>query len=55
MLEDIKTDSQIMETLQIPHRTFYCYKGKIMAQDKQEWAELVKESLESRALKINRL
>lgn len=52
MLEDNKTDSQIMETLQIPYRTYYRYKGKIMDQDKQEWAEVVKESLESRALKI---
>lgn len=52
MLEDNKTDSQIMELLQIPHRTYYRYKGKIIDQDKQEWAEVVKESLESRALKI---
>lgn len=52
MLEDNKTDSQIMETLQIPQRTYYRYKGKIMDQDKEEWAQVVKESLESRALKI---
>jgi hypothetical protein len=52
MLEDNKTDSQIMESLQIPHRTYYRYKGKIIDQDKEEWAEVVKESLESRALKI---
>ena len=54
MLEDNKTNSQIMETLQIPHQTYYRYKGKVMDQDKQEWAEVVKESLESRALKIKR-
>ena len=52
MLEDNKTDSPIMETLQIPRRTYYRYKGKIMDQDKEEWAEVVKGSLESRALKI---
>ena len=52
MLEDNKTDSQIMETLQIPNRTYYRYKSKIIDQDKEEWAEVVKESLESRALKI---
>ena len=34
MLEDNKTDSQI------PHQTYYLYKGKIMDQDKQEWGRI---------------
>jgi hypothetical protein len=54
MLEDKKTDAQIMEALQIPHRTYYRYKSKIINQEKKEWAGVVKESLESRALKILR-
>lgn len=52
MLEDKKTDGQIMETLRIPHRTYFRYKSRIIDQDKQQWAGVVKESLESRALKI---
>jgi hypothetical protein len=52
MLEDKKTDHQIMETLRIPHRTYYRYKSRIINQDKQQWAEVVKESLEFRVLKI---
>jgi hypothetical protein len=52
MLEDKKTDSQIMETLRIPHTTYYRYKRRITDEDKQQWAEVVKESPESRALKI---
>ena len=52
MLEDKKTDGQIMETLCIPHRTYYRYKSRIIDQDKQQWAKVVKESLESRSLKI---
>ena len=52
MLEVKKTDGQIMETLCIPHRTYYRYKSRIIDQDKQQWAEVVKELLESRALKI---
>lgn len=52
MLEHKKTDRQIMETLYIPQRTYYRYKSKIIDQDKRQWAELVKESLESRFLKI---
>ena len=52
MLEDKKTDSQIMETLHISQRTYYRYKSKILDQDKRQWAEVVKESLESRALKV---
>jgi hypothetical protein len=54
MLEDKKTDHQIIETLCIPHRTYYRYKRRITGEDKQRWAEVVKESLESRALKIYR-
>lgn len=41
--EDKKTDSQIMETLHIPQRTYYRYKSKIMDQDKRQWAEVVKD------------
>jgi hypothetical protein len=52
MLEDKKTDRQIMETLCIPQRTYYRYKNKIIDEDKQQWAEVLKESLESRFLKI---
>ena len=52
MLEDKKTDGQIMETIRIPHRTYYRYKRRILDQDKRQWAAVVKESLESRALKI---
>jgi hypothetical protein len=52
MLESKKTDGQIMETLRIPNRTYYRYKRRITNEDKQQWAKVVKESLESRALKI---
>jgi hypothetical protein len=52
MLEDKITDGQIMETLHIPQRTYYRYKSRIIDQDKQQWAKVVKESLESRSLKI---
>jgi hypothetical protein len=52
MLEDKKTDTQIMGMLHIPQRTYYRYKSKIIDQDKRQWIEIVKESLESRALKI---
>jgi hypothetical protein len=54
MLEDKdrKTDRQIMETLHIRQKTYYRYKKKIIDQDKRQWAEVVKESLESRALKV---
>jgi hypothetical protein len=52
ILEVKKTDSQIMETLRIPHRTYYRYKRRITDEDKQQWAEVVNASLESKALKI---
>jgi hypothetical protein len=52
MLEDKKTDSQIIEALHISQRTYYRYKSKILDQDKRQWADVVKESLESRAFKI---
>jgi hypothetical protein len=56
MLEDMKTtDGQIMKTLHIPKRTYYRYKRRITDQDKRQWSKVVKESLESRALKVYQL
>jgi hypothetical protein len=55
LLEDSNnTDTKIMQQLKIPERTYYDYKARIYAIDRELWNQQALESLESRALKIMR-
>jgi hypothetical protein len=55
LLEDSNnTDTKIMQQLKLPERTYYDYKARIYAIDRELWNQQALESLESRALKIMR-
>lgn len=55
LLEDSNnTDTKIIERLKLPPSTYYNYKSKIYAIDRELWTQAALESLESRALKIMR-
>ncbi len=55
MLEDTNnTDTKIIERLKLPPSTYYRYKSKIYAIDRELWMQVARESFEARALKIMR-
>lgn len=52
LIADRKKDPEIAAALDITPRGLYKLKARIYEQDKQEWDDKARESLESRALKI---
>ena len=46
------TGREIQQRLNIPERRYHRYLNKMNEQDKEAWQDVIKESLETRALKI---
>jgi hypothetical protein len=52
MINDNKTDTQIINELKMPVQTFYSYKKRIQKQDAQIWEKVHLDSAKYRATKL---
>ena len=52
LMQQDKTDAEIISILKIPQRTLTRYKQRICDQNKQIWAKLVEEQLEGALIKL---
>ena len=52
MINDNKTDTQIIKELKMPLQTFYSYKKKIQKQDAQIWEKVHIDSAKYRASRL---